>query len=389
VRADAATALKCARIALVILLVTLSVSAWAQTVTAQYVYAIGPKPGSTTGLIAGYRVNADGTLTLTQSPFPVSDGSFRAALASAQGAKLFVLSQHKLWSFGVNPTNGTIKLLSSVTFPDNIQGLNMVQNASSTLLFVVKDENAGTSLADRRITTYRVSSAGALTANSSSVVVPGFGFDTGQPEMAMDPSGRFLYTPIAGGVSEIAEYTVNNTTGAVTFFSTTVSSASPGVRGALAVSSRFVYYSLPTSGVTTFSMNTTTGQIAPIQTVACGCTNTLPADFAGSVALNARGTVLIQREFHNDSLSMYTVNQTTGLLTPRDSSIDLGQAQAPIVSWTPARAGDLLFLGDELRNIIQSYHVSDAGTITAVPGNAPIPPSMGGQFFITSLAVKR
>src|SRR5947209_6079841 len=127
----------------VLLLIVGTTMVSAQTITAQYLYVGGSDLTGTQGRIAGYRVATDGTLTQTQGAFPTSE-PVSVLLPSAQGAKLFGLGLHKVWVFAVNPADGTLKLLSSDIFPQNIVGTSLAVNPTSTLLFVSKTVDGGT-----------------------------------------------------------------------------------------------------------------------------------------------------------------------------------------------------------------------------------------------------
>jgi 6-phosphogluconolactonase (cycloisomerase 2 family) len=352
----------------------------AQTITAQYLYAFGAAPSGTQGRIAGYRIATDGTLTQTQGAFPTSE-PIASTVPSAQGAKLFALGIHKLWVFAVNPADGTLKLLSSDTFPQNIQGSSMAINPASTLLFVLKAVDPGTANEVHRITTYKIASTGVITSVASSVV------QNLLPNMAVDNSGRFLYANVGNPDFTFStdRFSINSTTGALTFAGASPSTSTQPINIVIHANNTFVYEGEQVSEVGSFKRNATTGALAKTGEVQCNC-DTGP-DFGGAVALNPHGTVLVEATGQDSGLAIYTIDQTTGLLTPQGGSfIDIPFGLPP---FTIDKANGFLYAINLNDKTINSFHVTDAGvTSPTAQGHVP-PPADMAAFGLQVLAVKR
>ena len=363
-----------------VLLCTFAISVNAQTITAQYLYVSGSAPGSSQGRIAGYRIAADGTLTQTQGAFPTSETVLQT-LPSAFGAKLFALGSHKIWVFSVNPSTGTLGLLSSVVFPQNIQGNTMAINPASTLLFVSKTVDGGTANAVSRITTYKIASSGVLTSVASSVV------NGLLPATTVDTAGRYLYATVANPdlTFSIERFAINSSTGALTFAGTTPSGGESPTNMVVHPNNAFLYVGLQVPEVQAFSRNTTTGALTHIADAFCNCD--AGPDFGNAIAINGHGTVLLEATGQDAGIAVYTVNQTTGQLTPQSGGfIPLVVGPVP---FTVDKANGLIYAIDTQNSTINGYHVSDAG-VTSPTTQAHVPfPADEQPFSLQVLAVKK
>lgn len=363
----------------IVLLCAFAISTQAQTITAQYLYVSGSAPGASQGRIAGYRIAADGTLTQTQGAFPTSE-NVGVMLPSAFGAKLFALGGHKLWVFSVNASTGTISLLSSVVFPQNIVGTGMALNPASTLLFVSKSVDGGTANAVNRITTYKISSSGVLTSVASSVV------NGLIPSLVVDNAGRFLYATVGNPdlSFSVERFAINSSTGTLTFAGTTALATQPAGL-AIHPNNAFLYAGMNVPEVQAFTRNATTGALTHLADAFCACD--AGPDFGGPIALNGKGTVLLEATGQDAGIAVYTVNQTTGQLTAQSGSfIPLLLGIAP---FTVDKANGLIYALDLQNGAINGYHVTDAG-ITSPTAQAHVPfPADEQPQLLQVLAVKK
>ena len=370
----------CLLLTLVLLLILGTTMVSAQTITAQYLYVSGSALTGTQGRIAGYRVAADGTLTQTQGAFPTSE-PVNVLLPSAQGAKLFALGLHKVWVFTVNPADGTLKLLSSDTFPQNIVGTGLAVNPTSTLLFVSKTVDGGTTNEVHRITTYKISPAGVITSVAS---VAGKFLDT-----AVDSTGRFLYATVDNptGLNFHTEvFSINNTTGALTLAANSPATGLKPSSLAIHPNNKFVYEDEPFPAVEAFTRNATTGALTRTEEVSCGCDS--GPDFATGMALNGSGTVIVQAVDDPDSgLAIYTIDQTNGNPSPQPAFfIPFGFSP---VAFTVDKANGLIYGIDADAKLIKGFHLTDAGaTSPTAQGSIPFPADESPTA-VRVLAVKR
>jgi 6-phosphogluconolactonase (cycloisomerase 2 family) len=384
-----------------------SLSSAPSTITAQYLYALASST-SGNGLIAGFRIGRGGGLTFTGQAFPIrlaSGGSigfsfgFGTLVQSARGAKLFAaggacvgagLCSASIWTFAVAPTTGILQLASLLRIPTNQFPVTMAINPQSTLLFVLKRIDPGTSNDISRITTYRIAPSGALTPIASVRIAPTAG------GLAVDPAGRFLYasTTTVNGPVTIAQFAVNATTGVLTFvrrFSDSNLSSFSDAHLAIHPSGRFLYASTTQgSFVLTFSINSVTGALSDLQLARCNCD--LGPEFGGITVISPRGTVLFANTQNDPGISVYTINTSTGLLTPIPEAFTpfVPGQQAP---FTVDGTGKFLYLVDadfSALHSISAFAVTDSGGLTQLV-NSPfsLPSSIGEVRALRVVSVRR
>ncbi|MGB9511829.1 MAG: beta-propeller fold lactonase family protein [Candidatus Acidiferrum sp.] len=176
--------------------------------------------------------------------------------------------------------------------------------------------------------------------------------------VTVDPSGKFAYVASSGDVWDIdfgsvLTYTINPTTGALT--STTGGINGPGINGtpeffnsvALDPSGKFAYEAdggaFPagstggSSSVSMYTINSTTGALTSIGMIAAG---TGP----DSVAVDPAGKFAYVANFGSNDVSMYTIDATTGALifigsiaagtNPYSVAVDPAGKFAYVANWT-------------------------------------------------------
>jgi 6-phosphogluconolactonase (cycloisomerase 2 family) len=152
-------------------------------------------------------------------------------------------------------------------------------------------------------TTGALTSTGAVNGNCPGLCIP--------LSVAVDPSGKFAYVPNGDGEqNNVAMYTINATTGALT------SVGQVNVQGSVASvaidpSGKFAYVATQNSSggnVSVYTINTTTGTLASVGTIAAG---TSP----GSMVVDPTGKFVYVVDSGSNDVSMYTINATTGALT--------------------------------------------------------------------------
>lgn len=170
------------------------------------------------------------------------------------------------------------------------------------------------------------SCTGQFTATSPASVSTGYAYpqDTSE-QMVADPLGRFAYVANlvsnASDLSTISMYTINSTTGVLT--PTTPATVPTGwfPQGiAIDPLGRFVYTAnTDDSTVSMFTINQTTGVLTP--TTPASVSTLIPGEplsDPGFLTVDPTGNFLYVSSLDSDgaTVSMYTINQTTGLLTP-------------------------------------------------------------------------
>ncbi len=181
--------------------------------------------------------------------------------------------------------------------------------------------------------------------------------------VAVDPSGKFAYVANEGGFppTSVSMYTIDATTGALTSIGTI---ATAGRASAVAVDSsgKFAYVATETTppgsagDVSMYSINTTTGALTSIGTIATG---TDPV----SVALDPVGTFAYVTNSGSNDVSMYTINATTGSLT-FIGTIAAGMAPT---SMAIDPSGKFAYVVNSGSNDVSLYSInSTTGTLTSI-----------------------
>jgi len=240
-------------------------------------------------------------------------------------------------------------------------------------------------------------SSGLLTSVGPPVTTGDFGADS----VAVDPSGKFAYATNWGEgntAGSLSMYTMNPTSGALTFTGTVVAPCapppSPGscAPGSLAVhpSGKFAYVAdeggfTPTS-VSMYAINATTGDLTLIGTIAAdGRAIAVTVDPSGKFAYVADGGQNSDGS-KGTNVSMYAIDATTGVLT------SIGKIAAGLSPSSIAihPSGKFVYVANYDSNDISMYtmntitgSLTSIGTLAAAVGSIVIHPS--GKFaYVTS-----
>lgn len=182
------------------------------------------------------------------------------------------------------------------------------------------------------VSTYTVDSCtGAFTAATPASVSTGYAYpQMAAEQMVVDPLGRFAYVANlvsnASDLSTISMYTINSTTGALT--PTTPATVATGwLPQGIAIDprGRFVYTAnTDDSTVSMFTINQTTGVLTP--TTPASVSTMIPGEplsQPGFLTVDPAGKFLYVSALDSDgaTVSMYSIDQTTGLLTPTSPAV--------------------------------------------------------------------
>ena len=180
--------------------------------------------------------------------------------------------------------------------------------------------------------------------------------------VAVDPAGNFVYvatenaTPgLAGGVSM---YAINAATGALASIGTIAAGPDP-VSVVVDPSGKFAYVVNEnfgsTGSVSMYAINATTGALASIGTIAAG---TDPV----SVAVDPSGKFAYVTNFDSNDVSMYTIDATTGALT----SIGTIAAGTAPVSVAVDPSGKFAYVTNSGSNDVSMYSLGATGSLTLI-----------------------
>jgi 6-phosphogluconolactonase len=228
------------------------------------------------------------------------------------------------------------------------------------------------------VSMYTVDSCtGALTPTTPATVSTG-GNEFGAEEMAVDPAGRFAYVANlmsnATDLATIAMYTIDSSTGVLTPTNPPTVPTGFFPQGmAIDPSGKFVYTANSDDNtVSMFTINPATGVLTPMTppTVAAGW-----SPLSVTVDPSSRFAYVANQD--DDTISMYTINASTGVLTPTTpATVPTGFSSFGV---TIDPSGKFAYAPNayDSRNIVSQYAIdSTTGVLTpnaqdATAGNQP------------------
>ncbi len=261
--------------------------------------------------------------------------------------------------------------------------LSVIGPYPTPLAYVVNDGCSGG--AGGYVSMYRINPAtGAL----ASMGPPVWTYDENAGSMAVDPSGKFVYVTTPGDpwspdYGSVAMYTINTTTGALTYMGS-INGNCPGLcfPASVAVdpSGKFAYVTNSGSNdVSMYTLNATTGALTSIGTIATG---TDPV--AVAVDPSGRFAYVVNENYGSaGSASMYAINATTGALT----SVGTIAAGTDPVSIAVDASGQFAYVANSGSNDVSMYAINSTTgslTLTGVAATGASPTSIvihpSGQF---------
>ena len=192
-------------------------------------------------------------------------------------------------------------------------------------------------------TTGALTSTGTINGNCPGLCIPS--------SVVVDPSGRLAYVPngyVANGYDNVAMYTINSTTGALTSIGTIAAGTDP-LSVAVDPAGKFAYVANWTGydiegGVSMYTIDATTGALTPIGTIATGLSPT-------SIAIHPSGKFAYVTNSGSNDVSMYSVDATTEALISTGSitagtdpvaiAVDPAGKFAYVVNWTDDTDGSV------------------------------------------------
>ena len=219
--------------------------------------------------------------------------------------------------FSLNTSNGRLTEATGSPFPLDASGpRGLVTDAGGKFLFVA-DFNSN------EISVFNIGSSGALARVTGS---PFFVVGGSSPGfLLLHPSGNFLYVSnLNSPTGAISDFSINATTGALTQisgspFPTAGSSPGPSIM-ASDPAGKFLYVSLSGTAsannqVAAFTVNSSTGALTPI----AGSPVTVGRDPQG-LAVTPDGKFLFIANFLDNTISAFSIDVASGVLTPTAGS---------------------------------------------------------------------
>lgn len=315
--------------------------------------------------ISAFTVNqTTGALTpVTGSPFAAGDAGPGAVVVSPNGKFLFcanfsIGNTGSISVFSITATTGALTPITGSPFTGSGPANGIGINPAGTFLYV----------AANGVDAYSINqTTGALTAVSGApYTTPAAPFG-----VTVDPTGKFLYASIFGNLTnsqtapDVITYSINGTTGALTELSAQGVGGNQGEAMAIATGTKAVTYTPKFAYVTNqtdktiseYSINDTTGALTAV-------TGSPIADNDGPFSVVATPSgAFVYTANTNNSVSEYSVNQTTGALTLVSGSPLTGLGGVVALAVDPTSSYVLVVDGPN--QVIDTYTINQAtGALT-------------------------
>jgi 6-phosphogluconolactonase (cycloisomerase 2 family) len=285
-------------------------------------------------------------------------GALTSVAASYGQVQLYVPteSSNQLWEYGI--TSGTGNLFNYPIQPvAGNQPHAVAVTPNNRFMFV--GEQDGT------VEAFVVNYDGTLTP-----VGPPFANSGSVRGVAVDPSGRFLYTSDNAG-STLRVFSINQTTGQLTALPAFTVALGVGAapRGVTTDNAGHLYVALAGAAfnsVAQYNINSATGALSLIAApVAAGAT-------PERIAVTPNGQHLYVTNYFGLSISVYSVNSGTGALTANGAAVSTGSPSRPF-GVTVHDNGQFLIVSLNalgITNNVNVYSIAGNGLLTLVSSTA-------------------
>jgi len=259
------------------------------------------------------------------------------------------IASNNISAYTINASNGRLTAVANSPFPAGILPASVTVHPSRKFAYVTNGDS-------NDISGYTINATtGALTPMGST-----FPSGLNPNSMTVDPTGKFAYVSNSNdSPGTISAYIINATTGAL---SAVPGSPFPSQGNAissvtLTPSGKFAYVTNNEGNIGAFSVNATTGALKPI----AGSPFTTGSTQPYSVTVDPSGRFAYVGNV--GSISVYTINATTGALAVVGSPLPIGTSI--ILSLTVDPTDQFLYVGDQDSNEIWTYGInSDSGALT-------------------------
>ncbi len=260
--------------------------------------------------------------------------------------------------YTINPATG---VLTSIGPPvdSNDEGAHSVAVDPSGKFAYVANSGAGDTAGS--VSAYTINATtGALTFTATTMApceaLPSPG-SCSSWSVGVDPSGKFVYVANEGGIAptSVSVYTIDATTGALTSIET-VAAGGRAISVAVDPTGKFTYVADMEGNVSEYTVNGTTGALTSIGTIAAGSSPT-------AIAIDRSGKFAYVTNSGSNNVSTYTINATTGGLTSI-GTIDTGLSPTSIAIHP---SGTFAYVTNSGSNNVSTYSINaTTGTLTSV-----------------------
>jgi 6-phosphogluconolactonase (cycloisomerase 2 family) len=246
---------------------------------------------------------------------------------------------------------------------------------SNTFLYASNAKDPG-------VNAFSISSGGLTLLSGSPFLLPSYPAFNEVDSLAMDPAGKFLYTPDASS-SQIIGFSISTSSGALTPLpGSPFPAGMPPLEVAIDPSGKFLYES--GGGVSGFTIDSSTGALtlipgSPFSTLGYGEVDGL--------AFHPSGKFLYAAAFSTNKIAAYSINTTTGVLTAVPGSVfSLSNSNAPLpYSLTVDPTGKFLYALGSADGKVYGFTIdANTGALTAINGS---PFGIQWTLFLSDLVV--
>jgi len=295
------------------LLIILTFGSLALNAQSQFVYVVNQLSNN----VSAYTLDASsGALTaVAGSPFGTGNGPNAAAI-DGKGMFLYVANQNfpagsgSISAYVINAASGVLIPIAGAPFVADGEPYGLTVDPTGKFAYI-------TNVFSNSVSAYTIDAiSGAVTPAVGSPFATG----GGEPEgVAVDPTGKFVYVPNSE-TNSVSAFAINATSGTLTGVagSPFATGTTPQGVGNVAFdpTGRFVYVSNQNSNtISAYSINATSGALTPIvgSPFATGSQPT-------AVAIGPAGKFVYVSNGNSNNISAYTIDATSGALTPMAGS---------------------------------------------------------------------
>ncbi|EPX95205.1 40-residue YVTN family beta-propeller repeat-containing protein [Ralstonia sp. NT80] len=253
-----------------------------------------------------------GVLTVVGSPTTTGASTTPYSIARTPNGKFTYTANfgsNTLSAFSINASTGALSAATSI--PAGANPYTVTINSAGTFAYVVNNNSGGTT---GTAMAFAINSSTGLLTQTGSTVNAG-----NSPEfIAVNPAGSVAYVANSGD-STIGIYSI--TAGALAATPTTVSTGANSGPNYIAISPSggFLYETnVLTNNLNVFSINPNNGALTLVQTVDTTATSTASNSVGHgpvTVLLNPAGTFAYVVSAIDNSVTAYSINASTGMLT--------------------------------------------------------------------------
>ena len=310
--------------------------------------------------VIGQNFVASSVVRWNGSDRPTTSDGINGLVAQISASDIAAAGTAAVTVFNPAPGGGTSNSLTFTTTSGTVDPQSIALDSAGKFAYVA---NAGCNSSVNYVSMYAINpTTGALT----SVGPPAFSYDDGADFVTVDPLGKFAYVTSWGdwesSDGSVSTYTINPTTGALTFTGA-IDGNNPAFCCFNSVvvdpSGKFAYVANGGGGsasVSMYTINATTGALTSIGTITTGGDPV-------SVAVDPAGKFAYVTNSSSNDVSMYTINATTGALT----SIGTITTGGDPVSVAVDPAGKFAYVTNSTSNDVSMYTINaTTGALTSV-----------------------